>query len=29
MQLYGSARARLTGKPPTELSDQKKVSLSA
>lgn len=29
MQLYGYAKARLTGKPPTELSEQKKVSLTA
>jgi general stress protein 26 len=29
MQLYGYAKARLTGEPPYELSDQKKVSLSA
>lgn len=29
MQLYGYAKARLTGEPPYELSDQKKVSLKA
>lgn len=29
MQLYGYAKARLTGEPPTELSDNKKVSLKA
>lgn len=29
MHLYGYAKAALTGKSPTELSDQKKVSLSA
>ena len=29
LQLYGYAKARLTGKPPTELADNKKVSLSA
>ncbi|MBV9076690.1 MAG: pyridoxamine 5'-phosphate oxidase family protein [Methylobacteriaceae bacterium] len=29
MQLYGYAKARLTGEPPYELSDQKKVNLSA
>lgn len=29
LQLYGYAKARLTGEPPTELSDQKKVSLKA
>lgn len=29
MYLYGYAKAALTGKSPTELSDQKKVSLSA
>ena len=29
MQIYGYAKARLTGEPPNELSDQKKVSLSA
>ncbi len=29
LQLYGYAKARLTGKPPTELAEQKKVSLTA
>ena len=29
MQLYGYAKARLTGESPTELSDNKKVSLTA
>ena len=29
MQLYGYAKARLTGKSPTELADNKKVSLTA
>lgn len=29
MHLYGYAKAALTGKPPTELTDQKKVSLKA
>lgn len=29
MQIYGYAKARLTGKSPTELADNKKVSLSA
>ena len=29
MQLYGYAKARLTGEPPNELSDNKKVSLKA
>ena len=29
VQLYGYAKARLTGEPPTEITEQKKVSLSA
>ena len=29
LQLYGYVKARLTGEPPYELSDQKKVSLTA
>lgn len=29
MQLYGYAKARLTGEPPNELADNKKVSLTA
>lgn len=29
LQLYGYAKARLTGKSPTELTEQKKVSLTA
>ncbi|MDB5512274.1 MAG: pyridoxamine 5-phosphate oxidase [Enterovirga sp.] len=29
LQLYGYAKARLTGEPPNELSDNKKVSLTA